>query len=150
MPHTFVSNLVHCVFSTKERRKTIAAELQPKLWTYMGGIARGEGLKALAIGGTDDHAHLLLSVPTTVLLANAMQHIKGNSSKWVHDTFPSTSLFGWQQGYGCFSIGISQVDETVAYIESQPEHHKKRSFEEEFVAFLKKHGIEYDERYIWE
>jgi REP element-mobilizing transposase RayT len=137
------------VFSTKGRRKTITAELQPRLWAYIGGIARDEGLKALAIGGIEDHIHVLLSVPPKVVFSHALQRIKGNSSKWVHDTFPNIGWTGWQEGYGSFSIGISQVEDTIAYIRNQKEHHTKRSFQEEFLAFLKKHGIEYDERYVW-
>ena len=97
----------------------------------------------------EDHAHLLLSLPPSLALAKAMQLIKGGSSKWVHDTFPEARDFGWQDGYGAFSIGISGVKATMAYIENQEEHHRKRNFEAEFVAFLKKHGIEYDERYVF-
>ena len=106
-------------------------------------------MKALAIGGIEDHAHLLLSLPTTITIAQALQQIKGASSKWVHDTFPEHRSFAWQEGYGAFSIGVSQVDNTASYILSQAEHHRTRTFQEEFLAFLKKHGIEYDERYLW-
>ena len=115
----------------------------------MGGIARKQGFKALAIGGVEDHVHLLLSLPATTPVANAIQLVKGNSSKWVHDTFPEHGLFAWQEGYGAFSVGVSQADATVAYIRSQAEHHQKTTFQEEFCTFLKKHGIEYDERFIW-
>jgi putative transposase len=115
----------------------------------MGGIAREHGMKALAVGGVEDHAHLLLSLPTTISIAQALQAIKGVSSKWVHDTFPEHRAFAWQEGYGAFSIGVAQVEHTVSYIQSQAEHHRKRTFQEEFLAFLKRHGIEYDERYLW-
>ncbi|HLA85383.1 MAG TPA: transposase [Thermoguttaceae bacterium] len=91
----------------------------------------------------------LLSLPTTVSLAQAIQFIKGGSSKWVHDTFLEHNAFTWQEGYGAFSIGVSQVEDTVSYIASQAEHHRKRTFQEEFLAFLKRHGIAYDERYLW-
>jgi len=106
-------------------------------------------MRCLAVGGTRDHVHILLSLPGTVSIAKALQLIKGGSSKWVHDTFPSCRRFAWQEGYGAFSIGISQVRQTAAYINAQHEHHRMRSFQEEFLAFLKKHGIEYDERYVW-
>ena len=106
-------------------------------------------MKALAVGGVEDHAHILLSLPTTVTIAQALQLIKGASSKWIHDTFPEHRDFAWQEGYGAFSIGIAQVSDTVSYIQSQVEHHRKKTFQEEFLAFLKKHGIEYDERYLW-
>ena len=148
MSHTFVNALFHCVFSTKQRRRLITPALQERLWPMMGGIAREQGLKALTIGGVEDHVHLLLSLPATIPLAKAIQLIKGASSKWVHDTFPEHSLFAGQEGYGAFSIGVSQADATLAYIRSQPEHHRQTTFQEEFRMFLKKHGIEYDERYV--
>ena len=107
-------------------------------------------MTAKAIGGVEDHVHVLLSLPSTMAIAKAMQLIKGASSKWVHDTLPEHRGFGWQEGYGAFSLGISQVNRTVAYIESQAEHHRKQTFQEEFLAFLKKHNIQYDERYIWD
>jgi len=150
MAHSFTSQLLHCVFSTKERQKVITPELQQRLWPYLGGIARENRMKALSIGGTEDHTHILLSLPSTLSIAKAIQLIKGGSSKWVHDTFPQHYAFAWQEGYGAFSIGISDVERTVAYIENQEAHHRRKSFQQEFLAFLKKHGIEYDERYIWD
>ena len=149
MSHTFVNALLHCVFSTKGRRRLITADLQERLWPFLGGIAREQGFKALAIGGVEDHVHLLLSLPATLPIAKAIQLVKGASSKWVHDTFPKHRGFAWQEGYGAFSIGVSQVDATTKYIRSQAEHHRKTTFQEEFRMFLKRHGIEYDERYVW-
>lgn len=149
MSHAYCSALYHCVFSTKERRPTIDADLQSRLWPYLGGIARDNGMKALAIGGVEDHAHLLLSLPSRLAVAKAMQLVKGGSSKWVHDTFPDRRDFAWQEGYGAFSIGVSQIDDTKRYIENQAEHHHRHTFEEEFIAFLERHGIEYDPRYVW-
>jgi putative transposase len=147
MAHTCVSGLYHCVFSTKDRRKTISPELQSPLWAYLGGIARSNGMTAIAVGGVDDHVHVLLSLPAVMPLAKAVQLLKGGSSKWVHDNH--TGDFAWQSGYGAFTVSISQVDTTVAYIRNQAEHHRKRDYQAEFVAFLKKHKIEYDPRYIW-
>lgn len=149
MAHTYSCCLVHYVFSTKGRRKTLSDDLRKRLWPYMGGIARQNSMKALAVGGTDDHAHVLLSLPPTLSLAKAIQLIKGGSSRWVHETFPSHSDFAWQQAYGAFSIGVSGIEETVRYIESQERHHRTRSFEEEFVAFLRRHGLEFDQEYVW-
>jgi putative transposase len=149
LSHTYVNALFHCVFSSKGRRALITSSLQERLWPFMGGIAREQGLKALAIGGVEDHVHLLLSLPATIAVAKAIQLIKGASSKWVHDTFPEHRSFAWQEGYGAFSIGVSQTDATVTYIRSQPEHHRQTTFQEEFRMFLKKHGIQYDERYVW-
>ena len=149
MGHTYATNLLHCVFSTKERRNVLSPEIRSRLEPYLAGIARANGFKILAGRAVEDHAHVLLSLPPSLALAKAMQLVKGGSSKWVHDTFPEARDFGWQDGYGAFSIGISGLNATVAYIENQEEHHRKRNFEAEFVAFLKKHGIEYDERYVF-
>jgi putative transposase len=147
MSHTYISDLVHCVFSTKERRNLIRPEVQSDLWAFLGGIARRNGFKALMVGGTENHVHVLLSLPAQMPLAKAMQLIKGASSHWLNEKH--TKGFAWQQRYGAFTVGISQKNDTIAYIQSQAEHHRKRSFEEEFVAFLKKHHVEYDPRYVW-
>jgi REP element-mobilizing transposase RayT len=149
MAHSYVSTLTHCVFSTKERRRIINADMQTRLHSFIGGIARANDMKALAVGGVEDHVHILLSLPSTVSVAKALQLIKGGSSKWVHETFPSSCSFAWQEGYGAFSIGVSQIADTVAYIQNQQEHHRKRTFEEEYMSFLKRHGIEFDERYVF-
>ena len=148
MPHSYVSSLLHCVFSTKERRNLITDELQQRLWPYMGGIARDNKMKALAVGGVADHAHLLLSIPSTISNSKAMQLIKGGSSKSIHDEFPEQQRFAWQEGYGAFSVGISQVEETKRYIANQREHHRTKSYQEEFIAFLEKHGFEYDPQHV--
>ena len=148
MSHAYVSNLMHCVFGTKDRAPVIDPSLEEHLWPYLGGIARENRMKALAIGGTTDHIHSLLSLPSTMSIAKAVQLIKGGSSKWVHDTFPECRNFGWQEGYGAFSVSVSQVEKTIAYINRQKDHHRKRSFQEEFLDFLVKHGIEYDPRHI--
>jgi len=148
MSHTYCSSLFYCVFSTKERRKSIAPEIQPQLWAYMGGIAREHGLKALAVGGTKDHVHILLSLPSSFPVAKAMREIKSASSRWMHQTCAIES-FEWQEGYGAFSIGTAQLSATLAHITRQEEHHRRRDFQSEFIAFLKKHNIEYDSRYVW-
>ena len=117
--------------------------------TVTGGIARESNMKALAIGGVDDHVHILVSLPSTLAIAKAIQLLKANSSKWIHETFPLHVGFAWQEGYGAFSIGKSQVPATVEYIKSQAEHHRTRTYQEEFLAILAKHEIEYDARFIW-
>ena len=148
MSHTYCCALFHCVFSTKERRKIITAEIQPRLWSYMGGIARKRKMKALGVGGTDDHAHILLSLPSSLPIAKAMREIKSESSRWMRETC-ALEGFKWQEGYGAFSIGWAQVDATLKYIASQKERHRKHDFQAEFIAFLKKHQMEYDPRYVW-
>lgn len=150
MSHSYISSLYHCVWSTKQRRPVISAPLRDRLWPYLGGIARTNGMKSLAVGGVEDHVHVLLSLPSTMNVAKALQLIKGGSSKWVHDTFPEHRDFGWQEGYGAFSIGISQVDATVSYIDRQTEHHQELSFQDEFIGFLQRHQIQYDPRYLWD
>ena len=114
MAHTYTSELVHCVFATQGRRRIISAELQPKLWAYLGGIAHKNGFHALAVGGTADHVHVLLSLPASMPVSKAVQLLKGGSSKWIHDS--TGHVFSWQEGYGAFTVGISQRAATIAYI----------------------------------
>jgi REP element-mobilizing transposase RayT len=132
------------VFSTKERRPFITAELREQLWAYFGGISRNNKMKVVKVGGVEDHVHILLSLPATLEIAKAVQLLKGNSSKWIHDTFPDQKTFEWQAGYGAFSIGVSGVADTIAYIANQAAHHKKFTFHQELETILKKHGIEYE------
>ena len=144
--HSFNSCLVHCVFSTKERHPWLTPDIRERLWPYLGGIARENNMKALAIGGVADHVHLLLSLPTTLSISKAMQLLKGNSSKWLRETFLEfrSQGFAWQEGFGAFSIGVSGVADTVRYIQTQEEHHRTKSFREELEIFLKKHGYYYN------
>ena len=144
-----VSNLMHCTFSTKDRFPFIDANLESRLWPYIGGIARENRMKALAIGGTTDHLHALLSLPGMMSFSKAVQLIKGGSSKWLHETLPEYRKFEWQEGYGAFSVSASQVPKTITYINNQKEHHRRKTFQEEFLELLKKHGIEYDSRYVF-
>jgi putative transposase len=149
MPHSYVSNLIHHIFSTRERYPFIDQELKSRLWPYMGGIAKENGMKALAVGGTNDHAHTLRSLPATMSVAKAIQLIEGGSSKWVHDRLLKYPKFEWQDGYGAFSIGASQMKSVISYIDAQKEHHRKRTFEEKFLEFLDKYGVQYDRRYVF-
>ena len=105
-------------------------------------------MKALAIGGVADHVHILLSLPGTMSVAKAMQLLKGNSSKWIHETFPKLRTFAWQEGYAAFSLGVSGIEETRAYISNQEEHHRTRTYREEVIMFLKRHGLPFDEALI--
>jgi putative transposase len=146
--HSFTSCLVHCVWSTKNRGSFLDSDLRERLWPYLGGIARENKMKALAVGGAVDHVHVLISLPGPLSVAKAIQLLKGNSSKWIHETFPKLSLFGWQEGYGAFRIGISGVEATVTYIRNQEEHHRKRTFHEELVTMLGRHGLHYNERML--
>ena len=150
MANTFSCLSVHCVFSTKARVPMLNPDIRERLWPYMGGIAKQNGLHAKCIGGVADHVHLLLSLPTTIGGAKAIQLIKSGSSAWIHQTFGELRTFSWQQGYGAFSVSISQVPQTVHYIEHQLEHHRTRTFQEEYLAFLKTHGINFDAKYLWD
>jgi putative transposase len=132
------------VFPTKERRPWITPQLQEQLWPYLGGIARNNKMKAIKVGGVEDHIHILLSLPATLDVAKAVQLLKGSSSKWVHDKFPDRQTFEWQEGYGAFSIGVSGIAGTIAYIDNQQAHHKRMTFQEELASILKKHGIEFE------
>ena len=149
MPHSYVSNLMHSVFSTKERLPFITPELESRLWPYLGGIARENKMKAIAIGGTADHLHALLSLPSTMSFAKAVQLIKGGSSKWIHDTFREHRKFAWQEGYGAFSVSKSEEQKVMKYVRNQVLHHRKRTFKEEFLKLLEKNELGYDERYLW-
>ena len=149
MAHTFTNLLTHVIFSTKDRLPLITPEFKPRLHAYVGGIVRSVDGIALAIDGPADHVHLLIKTPASAALANVIRDVKANSSRWAHETFPRAD-FAWQTGYGAFSVSFSNVEQVRAYIANQEEHHKTISFQEEFIAFLKRHSIEYDERYIWE
>ena len=150
MANTYSSINIHYVFSTRNRAPIIVGNLKERLWAFMGGIAREHRMKARCIGGVADHVHLLISMPTTLSIAKAIQLIKGGSTSWVHEAFPQAVQFAWQEGYGAFSVSISQIANTIAYIENQEEHHRTKTFQEEYLAFLNKHEIDYDEKYLWD
>jgi putative transposase len=151
VPHTYSYLATHLVFSTKDRLPTITLEIKPKLWAYMNGVVGNPGGRTLAINGMADHVHLLVLLPPTIAMAEALRTLKANSSKWVHENWreESTSKFTWQSGYAAFSVSRSGVEDVVRYIDNQEEHHRKLSFQDELLALLNRHGIEYDERYIW-
>jgi len=149
MSHTYASNRVHLIFSTKDRETTLSDDLQPKLWGYMKGIAKNHGFDTIKIGGIFDHVHALLLLPPALPLAKAVQAIKGCSSKWLNETGAAGVSFAWQEGYGAFSVSASQTDGVVEYIENQRAHHAHRSYEEEFIEFLKKYGVSYDPAYVF-
>lgn len=149
MADTYRSITIHYVFSTKQRLPLITGELVDRLPRFIGGILRKYGVKALCIGGTADHMHILASLPTDISISKVAQVAKAGSSKWIHETFPDRRTFSWQEGYGAFSVSVSHVPETVAYIGNQQEHHRRKTFQEEYVTFLRKHEIDYDERNLW-
>lgn len=145
MAHTYTTNLLHCVFSTKERAASIPASLHEQLCAYTSGIARNIGIELLAIGGTENHIHILISLPCTRTLSEVVQKLKANSSRWIRE---HGVAFSWQEGYGAFSVSASQVDAVKNYIRHQPEHHARRNFDEEFVTMLHKAGVSFDPKHV--
>jgi len=150
MAHTFTNLLTHIIFSTKDRMPTLEPNLKQRLFPYMGGIFRELGATPILINGPTDHVHILAVLPAKLSVAEILNKVKSNSSGWVHKTFPERPTFAWQVGYAAFGVSASQKPDVLDYIAGQEEHHRKVSFKEEFISFLKKHEIEYDERYLWE
>lgn len=150
MPSSYTDLLTHLVFSTKLRENIISPELQPRLYAYIGGIAKNSKCSLLAAGGMPDHIHLLIARHPTIAEAEAARLVKANSSKWIHETYSDLQHFAWQTGYGAFSFGRSQIPDLERYIANQAEHHKRFSFQDEYRTMLRQHNIEYDERYIWD
>ncbi len=145
MSHSYPNVLVHFVFSTRERRPLIPADVQPRLWRYLSGIARGHKITLLECGGTTNHLHVLLVLPSDMPLSKAVQILKANSSRWLSE---HEINFAWQEGYAAFSVSASQLGAVRQYIQNQAAHHQRRNFEEEFIALLKKSGVAYDPKYV--
>ena len=139
-----MQNLVHVVFSTKERRKLIPLDYRTKLWAFMAGVCRKEKILPHEIGGMDDHAHLLIQLPPTWSLSDAVQEIKTSSSRWMEKNF------NWQRGFAAFSVSASSKDAVVRYIRTQDDHHKKMDYKSELIALLEKHGVSYDPKYVFD
>ena len=148
MSHTSGNILLHMIFSTQGRRPLIKPDFRPDLFAYLGGIIREMHGTALIINGTTDHVHMLVRIRPVHSSAEIARVVKANSSRWVLEKWDSK--FAWQSGYGVFSVSESNVAAVTKYIAEQAEHHQKHSFQEEFVAFLKKNNVAYDERYIWD
>ena len=138
----------HLIFSTKDRRRVIDIDLMPKLREYIGGIIRNLGGRMQAANGPEDHIHIAAILSQKLALMDVLKEIKQSSSKWVHQTIGQRD-FAWQDGYAAFSVSHSVMSKVIAYIQRQVEHHKKQTFQEELIEFLKRHEVEYDERYIF-
>ena len=150
MAQTLVSLYVHIIFSTKYRQDIILPEDEPELYAYIGGIANNNGSKLLSGGGTANHAHLLTSLSKKIGLSDFVGDVKRSSSLWIKKLGPRYSKFHWQDGYGAFSVGYTQLPAVKRYIARQKEHHAKVSFQDEFRYFLKKYNVDYDERFVWD
>ncbi len=149
MGHTYTQLLTHIVFSTKDRIPYLNDSVRNAVFAYIAGIARQLRGADVLVNGAADHAHVFLKMPPVIQTSEAVKKIKANSSKWIHEDRLLSRSFGWQIGYAAFSVSPSQAAKTIEYIENQEAHHKRISFQEEYLAFLRKHGIPYDERYVW-
>jgi REP element-mobilizing transposase RayT len=146
MSHTYCTNLVHCVFSTKQRANSIPDEIREQLFAYIFGIAKNLHIEILALGGTSNHVHILLAIPAQQTLSEIVRDLKANSSRWMSENGPR---FSWQEGFGAFSVSPSQLQTVKQYIRNQAEHHKKRNFEQEFLVLLKNSGVDYNPQYVF-
>jgi REP-associated tyrosine transposase len=149
MANTYTALFYHIVFSTKNRIEFIRPDIEARVWAYIGGIARNHKMTAIQISGVEDHIHALVVAPPTLAPFEIAKYLKGDSSKWIHEEFPDLKDFAWQDGYGAFTVSKSNVPSVVSYIKNQRVHHQARTFQDEYLALLKKHGVEYDERYLW-
>jgi putative transposase len=146
MSHTYSQNVIHVVFSTKDRRKSIPEDLQPRMWAYTARTCQKIGIFVCAIGGTEDHIHLLIQIPPSLAVSKAVLAIKSNSSRWASE---EGHKFAWQEGYGAFSVSHSALPAAVHYIQNQREHHRKMGFDQEFLALLKRHAVEFDAEFVF-
>jgi REP element-mobilizing transposase RayT len=149
MAGSYARLIYHLVFSTRNRQSWLTPEIAPRVSEYIGGIVTHRQGIPLAIGGAEDHVHILTILDKLDRVPDALGKIKANSCKWIHETFPHLRDFWWQEGYGAFTISVSGVERVKAYIAGQEEHHRKVTFKQEFLAFLKRHGISYDPEKIW-
>ena len=148
MPQSLARNVIHLIFSTKNRRPLISPDLAPRLFAYLAGTLRKLGCLCIKVGGVADHVHILLGLSRTLSLSKVVEEIKKSSSKWMKEN--GVAEFYWQNGYGAFSVSASNEDRVATYIANQEKHHKKMTFQDEFRQFLRKHRIEWDERYVWD
>jgi putative transposase len=149
MANTYTSLYYHVVFSTKNRFPWIGLEIEQRIWAYIGGIARNHEMTAIQVGGVEDHIHALVMAPPTIAPFEIAKFLKGESSLWIHDEFPRLRKFSWQVGYAAFTVSKSKVPDVARYIKNQREHHRIKTFQEEYLEFLCANEIEYDERYLW-
>ncbi len=147
MAQSFTCAYLHITFSTRERLHLIPVDMQMRLWSYVGGILKNHGMRGLAIGGMDDHLHVLVSLSSEASVAKVVNLIKSNCSKWMREACPD---FGWQKGYAAFSVSASGLEAVKEYIDHQAEHHKQRDFKAEYLALLEKHGIEFDPKRVFD
>jgi REP element-mobilizing transposase RayT len=149
MPHSYTQLLYHIVYSTKERRPLLTGEILDRLYPYLAAAIRDEGGKLLAVGGVAEHIHLMARLRQDKAISAVVGAIKANSSGWIHREFVDARTFEWQEGFAAFTVSKSQAPKVSDYIEHQAEHHRQKSYQEELIALLDAHEIEYDLRYLW-
>ena len=150
MPQSLSQVIIHLVFSTQDREPWLDAAIRPEMHTYLATVCRDFGCEAYRVGGTADHVHIAARLARTVTQAQLAEKIKKLSSAWIKSRGPSYSRFYWQKGYGGFSIGFSQLEDLVAYIDTQEQHHHKHTFQEEYLSLLRRYQVRFDERYLWD
>lgn len=150
MGQSLIKNYIHIVFSTKHREHLINPPHEHELHNYLGGICKNAECQPIIIGGYTDHIHILCMLSKKIALMKLVEEVKSHSSKWYKTKDTSLKNFYWQDGYGAFSVNPAEVDVVSQYIANQKEHHSKKTFQDEYRAFLKKYHVEYDERYVWD
>jgi len=149
MANTYTSLNYHVVFSTKDRFPWIGLEIEQRVWSFIGGIARKHQMTTIQVGGVEDHIHALVMAPPTIAPFEIAKFLKGESSLWIHEEFPWLRRFSWQVGYAAFTVSKSKIPDVVRYIKNQREHHRVKTFQQEYLEFLQANGIDYDDRYVW-
>jgi REP element-mobilizing transposase RayT len=150
MPQSLTLVIIHVIFSTKDRVSVLDKDLSHELYLYLATVARNLDCECYRAGGFTDHVHLAIRLPRTVTIAKVIEELKTSSSKWIKTKSPNMANFAWQRGYGAFSVGPSDLPALLAYIDTQAEHHRRHSFQDELRMLLKKYGVEHDERYMWD
>jgi REP element-mobilizing transposase RayT len=149
MAHTYSQLLYHLVWSTKNRQSLITNDFQNRLYEYMSGTFRSLKCHCILIGGMPDHIHVCTEIPPSINISDVMRNVKVSTTKWIKHNFSVGKDFEWQEGYGAFSVSASNKDVLLQYIKNQEQHHKGYDFREEFLLLLQKHGVQYDEKYLW-
>lgn len=150
MPQSLANVIVHLVFSTKDRLPLIGPAHRSNLHAYVAALVRSAGCGCPRVGGTADHVHIAIRLSRTIAIAELVERVKTASSKWLKTQAPEFAAFAWQRGYGVFSLGPADLPALLSYIDDQQRHHRARTFQEEYLAILKSHGVDFDERYVWD